>query len=130
MTLLAELLDARDDGATEREVVAHAVERLHESRRAIDFFRPRELSPPLSRSTIYSLLNNGTLRAVRLEGLTLIEGASLRAWLAQGVPWVPRGRPASGDPSGDLARAARRAAPKPPATRRRAPADRAGGGPA
>lgn len=44
---------------------------------------------PLTKPTVYRYLKSGKLRAVRLDGITLIEIASVNELLDLAEPWVP-----------------------------------------
>ena len=66
---------------------AEASRLLADTQRAIDYYRVRELCPPLSKTTVYRLLHQGKLRAIRLDGFLLIEGASVREWIESGEAW-------------------------------------------
>ena len=77
--------------ASATRVLAEVIANLDsDERRPLDYYRPRELCPPLSRSTVRRLLADGTLEAVKLGGTVLVTGKSIRNWLATAKPWNPR----------------------------------------
>ena len=79
---------AKHPELTAEEFVTEVYKRLEsDDRRAVDYYRRRELSPPFSRTWIDARLADGSLQAVRLRGLTLIRGPSLRKLLQSASPW-------------------------------------------
>ena len=51
------------------------------------YYRVRELCPPFTKPKVFQLLHDGRLRAVKLDGLLLIERESLEELLRGAVPW-------------------------------------------
>ena len=56
------------------------------------FYRVRELVDTLgiSKGKVWALIKDGTLKAIRLEGVVLIPAGALDAYLDRAEPWRPR----------------------------------------
>lgn len=76
------------------EILTEILDRVARSERpVIPYCRVRDLTPPhgpLSKPTVFRMLNAGQLRAVRVGGLLLIEIASVRELVANAEPWTPK----------------------------------------
>jgi hypothetical protein len=73
------------------EFVQQVLERMERDEgRPVDYYRIKELTPSFSKAWVMARVHDGNLKAVRLMGLTLITGKSLRAFLASTEPWTPR----------------------------------------
>ena len=75
-----------------RKVLA-LVER--DTERSVDLYRYKDLEPPrgpFDESWLIDCLHEGDLKAIRVKGLTLITGESLRRLIASGKVWTPRKR--------------------------------------
>jgi len=59
--------------------------------RAVDFYRSSELCPPFSKGWITRRIVDGDLDAVRIGGVVLVKGASLRRMLRNADTW--KGKP-------------------------------------
>ena len=79
---------ARHSSLTTKEFVRAILTRMErDDSRPIDFYRIRELCPPLTKQWVLARLKTGELQARRLHGLTLITGDSLRRLLASAKSW-------------------------------------------
>jgi len=83
--------DALDRVAS--RVVAELLDHFDRDPEPFPYQRVRDLiSPrgPFSKAWIFARLREGRLRAVKLDGVLLIERASVRALLESAKPWRPR----------------------------------------
>jgi excisionase family DNA binding protein len=88
---LARLIEGKHPTLSADEFVSAVLDRLaSDDRRAIPFYRVRELCPPLTKRYVHALIDSGELRACKLGGLLLIEADSVRAWLATAIPYAAR----------------------------------------
>lgn len=62
----------------------------------VPYCRPKALRSIASKGTIQRLIADGTLRAVKLGGLLLIDRASVAEWLSRAVPVAQRRAPDRG----------------------------------
>ena len=60
------------------------------SGRLLPYVRVAELCPPLTRGYVNGLIRAGVLRAVRYNGLLLIERASVEEFVKSFKPWTPK----------------------------------------
>ncbi len=82
--------DGRDESVSVDDFMSNALE-LSEPRseRAVDYYRIGEICPPFSKSWVVRKLHAGDLRAVRVGGVVLITGQSLRQLLQSSTTWEP-----------------------------------------
>ena len=57
--------------------------------RAIPYFRIKELCPPLTKPHVRKLIASGVLRAIKRNGVVLIEANSVREWFEEAPLWRP-----------------------------------------
>jgi len=73
---------------TAARVLSEILARLESDKgRPIPWFRVRELCPPFSKPKVYELLKSGRLRAVRLDGIVLVEAGSVEELLRSCDEW-------------------------------------------
>ena len=83
--------DPRHANLTVEEFVVAVLDRMQSSEgRPSPFYRLRELCPPFSRTWVKARIADGSLKAGRLNGLTLISAASLDRLLEQ-IEWRENG---------------------------------------
>ena len=82
---------ARHPDLDPEEFIREILDRMaRDDRRPVPYYRKSELCPPFSRGWIDARLDDGTLQAVKLRGLVLVTGESLRSLLASAEPWEPK----------------------------------------
>lgn len=87
--------DAEAEGRAALRFIGQLFKAIAESRgdqkRILGWCRVSDLTPPrgpLSKGTVYRYIKSGKLRAVRLDGITLIEVASVNELLGRAEPWA------------------------------------------
>lgn len=88
--------ESEAEGRAALRIIGQLFKAIAESRddqaRIMPYCRERDLTGdrgPLSKGSVYRYLKSGKLRAVRLDGITLIEIASVNELLDLAEPWAP-----------------------------------------